>query len=82
MPITGSIAAPIAANEVTGGQLPAKVVPMSEFDHDPSANTGRFRAFAERNDEDMARSRRLSPAVLITVGVIVVAIIAVVAAMA
>jgi len=55
---------------------------MSEFDQDPSANTGRFRAFAERNDEEMARSRRPSPAVLIAVGVIVVAIIAVVAAMA
>ncbi len=48
---------------------------MSEFDHDPSANTGRFRAFAERSDEDLSRSRRMSPALLITVGVIVVAII-------
>ena len=55
---------------------------MSEFDHDPSANTGRFRAFAERSDEDLGRSRRPSPAVLIAVGVIVVAIIAVVVAMA
>ena len=56
---------------------------MSEFDHDPSANTGRFRAFAERNDEDLARPRRrTSPALLIAVGVIVVAIIAVVVAMA
>jgi hypothetical protein len=69
-------------NPVTGGQLPAKVVPMSEFDHDPSANTGRFRAFAERSDEDIRRSRRTSPALLIVVGVIVLAVVIVVVAMA
>jgi hypothetical protein len=54
---------------------------MSEFE-DPSANTGRFRAFVERGDEDVAPSRRLpaSPAVLIAVGVaIVVGIVLIVA---
>jgi hypothetical protein len=56
---------------------------MSEFE-DPSANTGRFRAFVERRDEDVAPSRRLSasPAVLITVGVVIVAVIIVIAALA
>jgi hypothetical protein len=74
---------PIIPNAVTGGQLPAKVVPMSEFDHDPSANTGRFRAFAERSDEDIRRrSRRTSPALLVVVGVIVLAVVIVVVAMA
>jgi hypothetical protein len=56
---------------------------MSEFE-DPSANTGRFRAFVEGGDEDAASSRRLpaSPAVLITVGVVIVAIIIVIVAVA
>ena len=56
---------------------------MSEFE-DPSANTGRFRAFVERGDEDVAPSRRraVSPAVLIAVGVVVVAIIVVIVAVA
>jgi hypothetical protein len=56
---------------------------MSEFE-DPSANTGRFRAFVERGDEDVAPSRRLpaSPAVLITVGVVIVAVIIVIVAVA
>jgi hypothetical protein len=55
---------------------------MSEFDHDPSANTGRFRAFAERSDEDLARSRRVPPAVLIGVGVVVLVILVAFVAMA
>ena len=48
---------------------------MSDFE-DPSANTGRFRAFVERGDEDVAPSRRLpaSPAVLVVVGVVIVAL--------
>ena len=56
---------------------------MSEFE-DPSANTGRFRAFVERGDEDVAPSRRFpaSPAVLIAVGVAIVVIIVVIAAVA
>jgi hypothetical protein len=56
---------------------------MSEFE-DPSANTGRFRAFVERGDEDVAPSRRLpaSPAVLIALGVVIVVVIAVIVAMA
>ncbi len=50
---------------------------MSEFEQDPSANTGRFRAFVERGDEDAPRSRRspISPAVLIVAGVAIIAII-------
>jgi hypothetical protein len=55
---------------------------MSEFDQEPSANTGRFRAFAERNDEDLARSRRVPPAVLIGAGVIVLVILVAFVAMA
>jgi hypothetical protein len=56
---------------------------MSEFE-DPSANTGRFRAFVERGDEEAVPTRRLpaSPAVLITVGVVIVAIIIVIVAVA
>jgi hypothetical protein len=56
---------------------------MSEFE-DPSANTGRFRAFVERGDEDVAPSRRLtaSPAMLIAVGVVVAAIIVVIVTVA
>ena len=56
---------------------------MSEYE-DPSANTGRFRAFVERGDEDVAPSRRLpaSPAVLITAGAVIVAIIIVIVAVA
>ena len=57
---------------------------MSEFEEDPSANTGRFRAFVERGDEDIAPSRRLPayPAVLVTAGVVIVAIIIVIVAVA
>ena len=57
---------------------------MSEFEQDPSANTGRFRAFVERGDEDASRSRRSppSPAMLIVAGVVVVAIIIVIVAIA
>jgi len=57
---------------------------MSEFEQDPSANTGRFRAFVERGDEDSSRSRRapVSPAVLIVVSVLVVAVVIIIVAMA
>jgi hypothetical protein len=50
---------------------------MSEFEQDPSANTGRFRAFVERRDEDAARARRspVSPAALIAGLVAVVAVV-------
>jgi len=56
---------------------------MSEFE-DPSANTGRFRAFVERGDEDATPTRRFpaSPAVLVTAGVVIVAIIIVIVAVA
>jgi hypothetical protein len=54
---------------------------MSEFDQDPSANTAGFRAFVERGDQESATSRRFltSPAVLVGLGVVIVAIILIVA---
>ena len=57
---------------------------MSEFEQDPSANTGRFRAFVERGDEDTSRSRRspASPAVLVVAAVVVIAIIIVIVVLA
>ncbi len=57
---------------------------MSEFEQDPSANTGRFRAFVDRGDEDTSRAGRspVSPAMLIVAGVVVIAIIIVIVAMA
>ena len=55
---------------------------MSEFEEDPSANTGRFRAFVERGDDDgLPRRLPVSPAVLVTVGVVIVAIVIVVVAL-
>jgi hypothetical protein len=50
---------------------------MSEFEQDPSANTGKFRAFVERGDDDSSGPRRLplSPGVLIAVGAVVVLIV-------
>jgi hypothetical protein len=49
---------------------------MSEFEQDPSASTGRFRAFVERGD-DSPQPRRFaaSPGMLIAVGVVIVAIV-------
>ncbi len=57
---------------------------MSEFEQDPSANTGRFRAFVERGDEDAPRVRRpgVSPAALVIAGVLVIAIVIVIVAVA
>jgi hypothetical protein len=57
---------------------------MSDFEQDPSASTGRFRAFVERGDEDAPARRRsrVSPAVWIIVGVVVIAIIAVIGGLA
>ena len=59
-------------------------MPMSELQQDPSANTGRFRAFVERGDEDVPQSRRssVSPAVLIVAAVVVVAVIVLIVALA
>jgi hypothetical protein len=53
---------------------------MSEFDQDPSANTGRFRAFVERGEEDSAPPRRfpISPAVLVVLALVIVAVILIV----
>jgi hypothetical protein len=54
---------------------------MSEFEQDPSANTGRFRAFVEGgSEEDAPRSRRssVSPVVLVVVGVVIIAVIAII----
>ena len=57
---------------------------MSEFEQDPSANTGRFRAFVERGDDDTSRARRspVSPAVLIAGAVVVIAVIVIIIAVA
>jgi hypothetical protein len=58
---------------------------MSEYEQDPSANTGRFRAFAERSDEESHRARRsgVSPAMLVVIGaVVIIAIVIVVFAVA
>ncbi len=57
---------------------------MSQFEQDPSANTGRFQAFVERGDEDASRARRssASPAVLVVAAVVVIAIIIVIVALA
>jgi hypothetical protein len=57
---------------------------MSEFEQDPSASTGRFRAFVERGDEEAPARRRsrVSPVVWIIAAVVVVAIIAVVLGLA
>jgi hypothetical protein len=53
---------------------------MSEFEHDPSANTAGFRAFVERGEEDPATARRLpvSPVVLVVAAVVIIAIILIV----
>ena len=57
---------------------------MSEFEQDPSANTGRFRAFVERGDDDTSRVRRpsVSPAMLIAGAVVVIAVIVILIAVA
>jgi hypothetical protein len=50
---------------------------MSEYEQDPSASTGRFRAFVERGDQDTSRARR-SPVprpMLIAGAVVVIAVI-------
>ena len=50
---------------------------MSEFEQDPSARTGRFRAFIERGDDDTPRARRspVSPPMMIAGAVVVIAVI-------
>ena len=46
---------------------------MSEFEQDPSASTGRFRAFVERGDQDTSRARRSPvPVPMLIAGVVVV----------
>jgi type II secretory pathway component PulM len=58
---------------------------MSEFERDPSANTGRFRAFVERADEDLPSPWRMrapaSRALLLAAGVVLVAVVIGVVAM-
>ena len=57
---------------------------MSEFEQDPSANTGRFRAFVERRDEDAPRGRvsSVSPAAMIAGVVAVIAVVIIIVAVA
>jgi hypothetical protein len=56
---------------------------MSEYQQDPSASTGRFRAFVEGGEEEAprARSSSVSPAVLIIGAVVIIAIVAIIIAM-
>ena len=53
---------------------------MSEFEQDPSASTGRFRAFVERGDQDTPRARRspVSPPMMIAGVVVMIAVIVVI----
>jgi hypothetical protein len=55
---------------------------MSEFEQDPSASTGRFRAFVERGDQDTSRARRspVSPLMIAGVVVVIAVIVAIVIA--
>ena len=55
---------------------------MSEFEQDPSASTGRFRAFVERGDQDTPRARRspVSPPMIAGVVVVIAVIVAIVIA--
>jgi len=57
---------------------------MSEFEQDPSASTGRFRAFVERGDDDTSRARRspVSPVMLIGGAVLVIVVIVIIIAVA
>jgi hypothetical protein len=57
---------------------------MSEFEPDPSASTGRFRAFVERGDEDAPAPRRtaVSPVVWIIAVVVLIAIVLVIVGLA
>jgi hypothetical protein len=50
---------------------------MSEYEQDPSANTGRFRAFVEHGEDDPSRARRMpvSPGIMIAVGVVIVVMV-------
>jgi hypothetical protein len=57
---------------------------MSEFEPDPSASTGRFRAFVERGDEEAPARRRsaVSPVVWIIAVVVLIAIVLVIVGLA
>jgi hypothetical protein len=55
---------------------------MAEFEQDPSANTGRFRAFVQQADDEKTKSPAMSRGVLIGVGVLVAVIIIVILAVA
>ncbi|MBV9380169.1 MAG: hypothetical protein JOY82_19945 [Streptosporangiaceae bacterium] len=53
---------------------------MAEFEEDPSANTARFRAFAESKEEEMPAPWQMrapaSRVILLAAGVLVVAVLA------
>ena len=57
---------------------------MSEFEQDPSANTGRFRAFVEGGEDEAPQARRssVSPVMLIAGVVVVIAVIILIVAVA
>jgi hypothetical protein len=51
---------------------------MSEYEEDPSANTGRFRAFAQQADDRATRSPASSRGLLIGAGVVLAVIVIIV----
>ena len=59
---------------------------MLEYEQDPSASTGRFRAFVERGDQDTSRTRRspvsTSPMLIAGVVVVIAVIVAIIIAVA
>lgn len=55
---------------------------MAEFQQDPSANTGRFRAFVEQANETEPKAPAVSRGMLIGVGVALLVVIIVIVAVA
>jgi hypothetical protein len=53
---------------------------MAEFEQDPSANTGRFRAFVQQAEEETTRSPAVSRGMLIGIGVALAVIVIVILA--
>jgi len=51
---------------------------MAEFEQDPSANTGRFRAFVQHAEEESTRPPAVSRGMLIGIGVALAVILIVV----
>jgi hypothetical protein len=58
--------------------LTSTVVRMAEFEQDPSANTGRFRAFVQQAEEETTRPAAVSRGMLIGIGVALAVILIVI----